>query len=87
MPPFRGLGGGVEIDILDTIIANKRLEVKRQKQAVPLQTLISLGNDRIDSPVNSMRRSLETSDSGIIRSLNGNHLLKGGFIPEPVCRM
>ncbi|MCD8043903.1 MAG: indole-3-glycerol phosphate synthase TrpC [Tannerellaceae bacterium] len=69
------------IDILDTIIANKRLEVKRQKQAVPLQTLISLGNDRIDRPVNSMRQSLENSDSGIISEFKRKSPSKGWLHP------
>ena len=30
-------------DILQDIIANKRIEVARQKQAVSLQTLLALG--------------------------------------------
>ena len=34
-------------DILQDIIANKRIEVARQKQAVSLQTLLALGSDRM----------------------------------------
>ncbi len=36
-------------DILQDIIANKRIEVARQKQAVSLQTLLALGSDRMKS--------------------------------------
>ena len=34
-------------DILQDIIANKRIEVERQKQAVRLQTLLWMGGERL----------------------------------------
>ena len=33
-------------DILQDIMANKRIEVERQKQAVQLQTLLGLGGEQ-----------------------------------------
>ena len=53
-------------DILQDIIANKRIEVARQKQAVSLQTLLALGSDRMERDTRSMRAALESSPSGII---------------------
>ena len=53
-------------DILETIVANKRKEVARQKQAVNLQTLVALGGDRLERPTFSMRQSLASSATGII---------------------
>ena len=53
-------------DILQDIIANKRIEVERQKQAVRLQTLLRLGSERLEHPTRSMRAALATSSSGII---------------------
>ena len=40
-------------DILQDIIANKRIEVARQKQAVSLQTLLALGSDRMERDTRS----------------------------------
>lgn len=45
-------------DILQDIIANKRIEVARQKQAVSLQTLLALGSDRMERDTRSMRAAL-----------------------------
>ena len=53
-------------DILQDIIANKRIEVARQKQAVSLQTLLALGSDRMERDTRSMRAAMESSPSGII---------------------
>ena len=53
-------------DILQEIIANKRIEVERHKQAVGLQTLLALGDERMYRPTISMRQSLAQSSSGII---------------------
>lgn len=47
-------------DILQDIIANKRIEVARQKQAVSLQTLLALGSDRMERDTRSMRAALES---------------------------
>ena len=54
------------MDILETIIENKRLEVERQKVAIPLDLLVSLGSRRVNRSVVSMRRALEQSPSGVI---------------------
>ena len=54
-------------DILQDIMANKRIEVERQKQAVRLQTLLGLGGERLERPTRSMRAALAASSSGIIR--------------------
>mgnify|MGYP000184674591 CR=1 FL=1 len=43
-------------DILQDIIANKRIEVARQKQAVSLQTLLALGSDRMERDTRSCVR-------------------------------
>ena len=53
-------------DILQDIIANKRIEVDRQKQAVQLRTLLALGGERLERTTYSMRASLAASSSGII---------------------
>ena len=53
-------------DILQDIIANKRIEVERQKQAVRLQTLLGMGDERLEHPARSMRAALAASSSGII---------------------
>ena len=52
-------------DILQDIIANKRIEVERQKQAVRLQTLLGMGGERLEHPARSMRAALAASSSGI----------------------
>ena len=52
-------------DILQDIIANKRIEVARQKQAVSLQTLLALGSDRMERDTRSMRAALESSSLSV----------------------
>ena len=42
-------------DILQDIVANKRLEVERQKQAVPLSLLLGLGSEQLERSTRSMR--------------------------------
>ena len=42
-------------DILQDIIANKRIEVARQKQAVSLQNLMALCSDRMERDTRSKR--------------------------------
>ena len=60
-------------DILQDIIANKRIEVERQKQAVRLQTLLGMGGERLEHPARSIRASL--------LSLREKVLRKAGYIP------
>ncbi len=53
-------------DILQDIVANKRLEVERQRQAVPLSLLLGLGSEQLERPTRSMRQSLAACPPGII---------------------
>lgn len=71
-------------DILQDIIANKRLEVARQKEAVKLQTLLGLAGERLERPTHSMRHALETSSSGIIAEFKRKSPSKGWLFPEAV---
>ena len=68
-------------DILETIVANKRKEVARQKQAVNLQTLVALGGDRLERPTFSMRQSLASSATGIIAEFKRKSPSKGWLHP------
>lgn len=69
-------------DILQEIIANKRIEVERQKQAVKLQTLLSLGGERLERATHSMRTSLAGSQSGIIAEFKRKSPSKGWLHPD-----
>ncbi|MDR2764182.1 MAG: indole-3-glycerol phosphate synthase TrpC [Tannerella sp.] len=65
------------MDILETIVANKRREVANQKAAVSLERLLVMGAARMSRPVNSMRRALESSPSGIIAEFKRRSPSKG----------
>lgn len=69
-------------DILQDIIANKRIEVERQKQAVQLQTLLALGGERLERTTYSMRASLAASPSGIIAEFKRKSPSKGWLHPD-----
>ena len=69
-------------DILQDIIANKRLEVARQKEAVKLQTLLGLGGERLERPTHSLRAALEASPSGIIAEFKRKSPSKGWLFPD-----
>lgn len=69
-------------DILQEIVANKRLEVDRQKEAVKLQTLLGLGSERLERPVRSMRAALVASSSGIIAEFKRRSPSKGWLFPD-----
>lgn len=68
-------------DILQTIIAHKRIEVERQKAAVPLATLLGLGSDRLERNPISMRKALAASPSGIIAEFKRKSPSKGWLHP------
>jgi len=68
-------------DILQDIIANKRIEVERQKQAISLHTLLALGSDRLERNTYSMRDSLSKSSSGIIAEFKRKSPSKGWLHP------
>ena len=70
------------MDILKTIIENKRLEVERQKVAVPLDMLVSLGSRRMSRNVVSMRHALAQSQSGIIAEFKRRSPSKGWLYPN-----
>lgn len=64
-------------DILQNIIATKRIEVDRQKEAVSLNMLLGMGYERMERPAVSMRKALETSASGIIAEFKRKSPSKG----------
>lgn len=53
-------------DVLDEIVAHKRIEVAEFKQIFPTQKLIALVQPMLDEPVPSMRQALMNSPTGII---------------------
>ena len=69
-------------DILQDIIANKRIEVERQKQAVRLQTLLGMGGERLEHPARSMRAALAASSSGMIAEFKRKSPSKGWLHPD-----
>jgi len=70
------------MDILETITTHKRIEVARQKEAVPLDLLFSLGSQRLNRPTSSMRQALERSSSGIIAEFKRRSPSKGWLFPQ-----
>jgi len=70
------------MDILETIIANKRKEVIAQKEAVPLRTLLELKASQFERPVCSMREALAGSSSGIIAEFKRKSPSKGWLFPD-----
>ena len=70
------------MDILETIVENKRIEVALQKEAVPLERLFSLGAQRFSRQTVSMRRALKQSPSGIIAEFKRRSPSKGWLRPD-----
>ncbi|MDF9828977.1 indole-3-glycerol phosphate synthase TrpC [Parabacteroides sp. PF5-6] len=70
------------MDILEQIIATKRIEVAHQKEAIPLRTLLAMGNDRLDRNSPSMRKALAASPSGIIAEFKRKSPSKGWLHPD-----
>jgi indole-3-glycerol phosphate synthase len=66
---------------LTAIVAHKRLEVARQKQAVSLQTLLAMGRERMERPTYSMRKALAESPNGIIAEFKRRSPSKGWIFP------
>ncbi|MDH6305785.1 indole-3-glycerol phosphate synthase [Parabacteroides sp. PF5-5] len=69
-------------NILQEIIANKRIEVERQKQAVDLHTLIRMGGESLERETRSMKTALTTSSSGIIAEFKRKSPSKGWLFPD-----
>ncbi len=67
-------------DILQTIVAHKRIELARQEEAVPLDSLIR----QLDTlrPSRSMRQSLADSSTGIIAEFKRRSPSKGWIAQE-----
>lgn len=70
------------MDILDTIIANKRKEVALQKEAVPLSTLMDLNVKQFERPFCSMREALAGSSTGIIAEFKRKSPSKGWIFSD-----
>lgn len=64
-------------DVLEEIVAHKRLEVERFKQAVPPSTLYTAVDEMMTSPVTSMRKALMESETGIIAEFKRKSPSKG----------
>ncbi len=67
-------------DILSEICAYKRIEVAKQKEAVPFDTIVEMAGKMMaedNHPIRSMRRSLEESKSGIIAEFKRKSPSKG----------
>jgi len=65
------------MDILDTIIANKRKEVASRKEAVSLNALLASAARQFERPVCSMRKAIENSSTGIIAEFKRKSPSKG----------
>ena len=70
------------MDILETIVAHKRVEVAHQKEAVPMDLLFNLGAQRLSRPTTSMRQALERSSLGIIAEFKRRSPSKGWLFPD-----
>jgi indole-3-glycerol phosphate synthase len=88
---WRGAGGEVLqqkqliiiiVDILQEIVESKRIEVERCKEAVPLDTLVEMGYERLNRNTRSMRKALAASPSGIIAEFKRKSPSKGWLYPN-----
>jgi indole-3-glycerol phosphate synthase len=70
------------MDILDEIVAGKRSEVARLKEAVPPASLLGLGEQRLNRATRSMRQALEASPTGIIAEFKRRSPSKGWLYPD-----
>jgi len=70
------------MDILETITANKRIEVSQQKEALPLDMLLNLSEQQFNTRTVSMRARLEASPVGIIAEFKRRSPSKGWLFPE-----
>ena len=71
-----------KIDVLEAIVANKRLEVARQKEAMSLSMMLSLGERNLNRTTFSMRQLLEESPYGIIAEFKRRSPSKGWLFPD-----
>jgi indole-3-glycerol phosphate synthase len=69
-------------DILQEIIAHKRIEVEKQKHLIPLEMLELQLSEAEKRPANSMRGALNTSPSGIIAEFKRKSPSKGWIFAD-----
>jgi indole-3-glycerol phosphate synthase len=69
-------------DILQEIIAYKRIEVEKQKNLVPQKILELQLSEALKRPVNSMRSALDTSSTGIIAEFKRKSPSKGWIFAD-----
>jgi len=69
-------------DILQTIIAHKRIEVAEQKKRIPLQQLEKHLSEMLRHPTNSLRAALEASPTGIIAEFKRKSPSRGWIFPD-----
>ena len=69
-------------DVLEEIVAHKRLEVEQFKQSIPPTMLYDAVEKMMDTPVPSMRKSLMESESGIIAEFKRKSPSKGWIKEE-----
>lgn len=70
------------MDILDEIVANKRVELERFKQELPFDKLVKMVEPLLSTPVPSMRQALMDSQSGIISEFKRRSPSKGWIKEE-----
>lgn len=64
-------------DVLEEIVAHKRVELEQFKRSVPPSMLYDAVEKIVDQPVASMRKSLMESESGIIAEFKRKSPSKG----------
>ena len=69
-------------DILDTIVAWKRVEIERQKEELPPRKLYALAEQTMEEERPSMRESLAGSPYGIIAEFKRKSPSKGWIHPD-----
>jgi len=69
-------------DILQEIVAHKRIEVEAMKEAVSLELMLQMKGDQLNLPRKDMRKALEASDSGIIAEFKRKSPSKGWLHAE-----
>ena len=68
-------------DILQEIVAHKRIEVEQQKKLIPMKTLERQLIDAMKRPTASMRSALAASPTGIIAEFKRKSPSKGWIFP------
>lgn len=69
-------------DILNRIVANKRVEIANQKKAVSLDAMVAFGFTRMERRTVSMKEALKNSPSGVIAEFKRKSPSKGWLYPQ-----